>query len=456
MFGTAPRGSTRKPAALLFVILALCGCGKKGPPLAPLNLVPEPPAGLTAKRVGSTVYLQMNAPAKNANGPGPAALDRVEIFAVTVGVGFAAPANRDLLTPTYRIGEIAIKPPPDPDEEPTDETENDPRPGAGDRIAFHEALTEKQLESAHGLKPLPATGSKDENADHETRAAETELVAMTDTPLDASQLPGGVPLPVPPTAGGGPSEGAAAPVQEKPPTVPVRVYIARGVTRKGRPGTATARFSVPLVAVPPAPSPPSLSFNERAIAVVWIAPVQTLGSSSSFAFNVYRRSRTPASAQPTAESALPAPLNGAPVSGTTFEQPGAQPGIEQCFEVRTVEKAGAVLLESDASPPACVTPRDIFPPAAPKGLALVAMDGGIMNLIWDANSEPDLAGYLVLRGESPGDTLQPLTLQPIRATRYTDTTAKPGIRYVYAVVAVDRATPPNRSAPSLRVEETAR
>jgi hypothetical protein len=67
-----------------------------------------------------------------------------------------------------------------------------------------------------------------------------------------------------------------------------------------------------------------------------------------------------------------------------------------------------------------------------------------------------MAGYLVLRGEAPGDTLQPLTPQPIKDTSYRDTTVKPGVRYVYAIVAIDRATPPNRSAPSARVEETAR
>ena len=106
------------------------------------------------------------------------------------------------------------------------------------------------------------------------------------------------------------------------------------------------------------------------------------------------------------------------------------------------------MLESDPSPPVCVTPRDIFPPAAPKGLAVVAMDGGVMNLIWDANTEADLGGYLVLRGEAPGDTLQPLTPQPIHETSFRDTTARPGVRYVYAIVAVDRATPPNRSQPS--------
>ena len=93
--------------------------------------------------------------------------------------------------------------------------------------------------------------------------------------------------------------------------------------------------------------------------------------------------------------------------------------------------------------------------AAPKALSVVAGTGTI-NLGWDANTEADLAGYLVLRGEAPGDTLQPLTPAPITGTSYEDKTARPGVRYAYAIVAVDKASPPNRSAPSARVEETAR
>ena len=112
-------------------------------------------------------------------------------------------------------------------------------------------------------------------------------------------------------------------------------------------------------------------------------------------------------------------------------------------------------IESDPSDPICVTPQDTFPPAAPKGLAAVS-GTGVVNLIWDANTDADLAGYLVLRGEAPGDTLQPLTAEPIRETRYTDRSVQAGLTYVYAVVAVDRATPPNRSGLSNKVQETAR
>ena len=56
---------------------------------------------------------------------------------------------------------------------------------------------------------------------------------------------------------------------------------------------------------------------------------------------------------------------------------------EQCFGVRTRSDRADVTLESDASEPTCVTPRDTFPPAAPKGLQVVA-EAGAINLIWDA------------------------------------------------------------------------
>ena len=117
--------------------------------------------------------------------------------------------------------------------------------------------------------------------------------------------------------------------------------------------------------------------------------------------------------------------------------------------------AGTIAIESAPSSPACVTPVDTFPPAAPKSLAHIAAGNGV-SLLWEANTESDLGGYLVLRGEAPGDKLSPLTPEPIADTSFLDSTVRRGRTYVYEVVAVDRSAPPNRSAPSNRVEETIR
>jgi fibronectin type 3 domain-containing protein len=112
-----------------------------------------------------------------------------------------------------------------------------------------------------------------------------------------------------------------------------------------------------------------------------------------------------------------------------------------------------VAIEGPASAEVCETPADTFPPAAPSNLAALATEG-VINLTWDAVTAADLAGYVVLRAEATGDRLQPLMTSPITATVWADRTARAGVRYVYAVVAVDAAG--NRSAESTRVEETGR
>jgi len=114
------------------------------------------------------------------------------------------------------------------------------------------------------------------------------------------------------------------------------------------------------------------------------------------------------------------------------------------------------MIEGDASRPNCFIPVDLFPPSAPIRLAAVADQGGI-SLIWEPNAEPDVIGYMVLRGEASDATLQPLTPTAVEEPRFRDTHVTTGKKYVYAVVALDSRLPvPNVSAESSRVEETAR
>jgi hypothetical protein len=101
-------------------------------------------------------------------------------------------------------------------------------------------------------------------------------------------------------------------------------------------------------------------------------------------------------------------------------------------------------------------PVDDVAPEAPSGLQTLSSEGAI-TLIWVPNAEPDVAGYLVLRGEAGDATLTPLTDTVVTEARFTDSTVKPGVRYVYAVQAIDTRLPrPNVSAESARVEDTAR
>ena len=152
---------------------------------------------------------------------------------------------------------------------------------------------------------------------------------------------------------------------------------------------------------------------------------------------------------------MPAPLNASPLQASPYEDARVEFGVERCYVVRTVDTLDGFPVQGEASPLACVTPIDTFPPARPAGLMAVG-DERAISLIWAASTEEDLGGYLILRGRASDETLQRLIQVPILETTYFDTTVEAGVRYVYAIVAVDTAMPPNESAPSERVEELAR
>ena len=235
----------------------------------------------------------------------------------------------------------------------------------------------------------------------------------------------------------------------------MRYYAVAGISRRDRIGVASEVVAVPLDPVPGAPRQLTASFTETAIKLDW------LGTDAGTRYRVYEVKKdtadTALNAAPVEGTTIEIPIAGAPVEG----EPRAALGVERCFVVRAARASTGASLESAAAGPVCVTPRDIFPPPAPANLTAVASEGAL-NLIWDAVDAPDLAGYIVLRGDAAGDTLlplealQPLFAAPIVETMYKDATAEPGKRYVYAVVAVDTASPPNRSAASSRVTETGR
>jgi fibronectin type 3 domain-containing protein len=147
------------------------------------------------------------------------------------------------------------------------------------------------------------------------------------------------------------------------------------------------------------------------------------------------------------------PLNAALLTVPAFSDPRVEFGTERCYIVRRVEMTGPVAIESAPSSPVCVTPVDKFAPAAPRTVNLVATASAV-SLIWEPNTEADLAGYLVLRGEAPGDKLAPLTPAPIGDAAYVDNSIRRNRTYVYEVIAIDKAG--NQSAPSNRVEESIR
>jgi hypothetical protein len=451
----ASRRAAHMAAVLTAAGALTIACGQKGPPLAPMHLVPAAASEMSVRRVADRARLRFVLPSRNENGPGPLELDRVQIYAMTIPANSVQPSADELMAKERLVGEIAVRPVLEEGQvAPPDEK----RPEPGSPVTFDEELTTQKLTPVEVQTPPPAPTSPAAAAPAATPAATapgtaatppaTAAPPATTTAAPAETAPaatqpttaapaGAAPGQVPPTAAPAAAPAAAAP--PRPGTVPYtrRLYVARGVTRKGRTGAVSTLVSLPLVPLAPPPENVRARFSETAVTVEW-DPVAT-----ATAYNVYRGEE------------LLQPVNPAPLKSPPFEQTSVAFGEEQCYRVRSASSLDPAVIEGEASAPQCVTPRDQFAPAAPGGLAAVPTAGQI-SLIWDANTEKDLAGYLVLRGESADGPLAAITPSPIKETSYRDTTVKPGVRYVYVVVAVDTATPPNTSPQSARVEETAR
>ena len=349
--------------ALAMAGFAGVSCGKKGPPLPPLMLLPTPPADFAAVRRDTEVDLTFRIPDSNTDRSTPADLARVELYAMNSGGQVTAD---DVVRRGTRVASVTVNKPKDPDE-PEPET------------------------------PAPKGPGLDQN----------EIANVSD------RLP---------------SEGAAD---------SHRAYVAVGISTRGRRGALSPRIAVPLVASPPAPSAPTITYDEKAITVAW--PAVSAGGQTTLAYSVY----TPGT---------PAPLTPNPARDPLFVDSTIEWDKERCYEVRTAATIENVRIESPPSPTACVTPRDTFAPAAPQGLVGVGSEGTI-SLIWTANSERDLGGYVILRAIEPATDLVPVTPAPITDTNFRDRVPA-GTQATYAVQAVDKAG--NVSAPSNQILETAR
>lgn len=132
---------------LLCVVVATSACGKKGPPLPPLLLVPVPPPELTAVRRGAQVDLAFRIPNSNTDRSTPADLSRVEIYALTASGSVTA---EDVIRRGDGVGVLAVNKPKDPDEpEPTTPAPGPQGLNQNDRTTFSETLAAGGDPSAH-------------------------------------------------------------------------------------------------------------------------------------------------------------------------------------------------------------------------------------------------------------------------------------------------------------------
>ncbi len=226
------------------------------------------------------------------------------------------------------------------------------------------------------------------------------------------------------------------------------VYMVRARSSEKR---ASADSNVVAVRVLPVPSPPSdvhAKVTESAIELAWAAPAEGESPSAIVGFRVYRVTLPSGAVLPPdfsdvsqlhPQAALE--LIG-PAPSTSFRDTNFKFDTTYVYVVRSVGGSEGQSVESADSKPYVITPKDVFPPAAPQGLIPVIVPAtqtasAYVELSWDINSEPDLAGYWVYRSEQPDTPGQKLNSQLLLSPTFRDMTALPGKQYFYRVSAVD-------------------
>lgn len=174
---------------------------------------------------------------------------------------------------------------------------------------------------------------------------------------------------------------------------------------------------VPVVAPLPTPADVRAENTAQGVRLSWQA--------AGMAFRIFRRSGTEPFAQ-VAETPQ------SPWTDTSTEF-----GKTYIYQVQTFAKLGDNHeAESELSQQVSITPQDVFPPAVPAGLRATPTPNSV-ELTWDANTEPDLAGYRIYRAVDGGpfEKIADLSTLPT----YSDRAVEHGKAYRYAVSAIDQA-----------------
>ena len=208
-------------------------------------------------------------------------------------------------------------------------------------------------------------------------------------------------------------------------------YHVRGLTRgfRGRriESALSNQATVRLLDVPEPPADLTVQARVSALDLRWSAPMHTVTGAPVTTPNRYRIYRSE-----TGKLGSYGAIGESP--DTSFSDADFEFGHLYAYRVRALLTEAGKTAESADSPSVAIAPRDVFPPGAPAGLTGVYTAKGV-DLIWNPNTESDLAGYNVYRSTGDGKPVK-LNTELLRSPLYHDTAVTAG-RYTYRITAVD-------------------
>ena len=173
--------------------------------------------------------------------------------------------------------------------------------------------------------------------------------------------------------------------------------------------------------------------EENRVCLDWWPPAAMLDGVAPFVvagYAIYRRDA--------AEEEFDDQPIGVAIGATTYVDATARPDRAYVYTVRAAPVADLPLILGPAADPVAVSTKDVFPPAAPEGLLILAESGGT-RLVWNPSLAPDLAFYRVYRTDGGAPTR---LADDLKDPLFFDAGA---FGRTYGVTAVDKAG--NESAP---------